>query len=75
MTEADLKRRKATLIGTVAGITFYEDPDYGDDTGLWAVYKSEAQPTDWFHLPEMEEIIDPEDNPDACAEAFMACYR
>lgn len=59
--------RKATLIDTVSGIQFFEDPFYGDDAGLWAAYKGQVAATDYFEVPDAEEIgEDPDD--------FMLCY-
>ena len=59
---------QATLIGTVSGIKFFEDPHFGDDCGMWAVYKGEAILTDWCDLPTEEEL-------EGSPEAFMECYR
>lgn len=48
-----------TLIGTVAGISFYEHPTYGDEHPL--IYKrgGEWLSSDWYELPthsEAEEL-------------------
>lgn len=68
MTRFDwLKRHNATLIGSVMGIDFFEDPTHGDATGMWAVLDGEAVKTDWYDLPSEAEVEDVDD--------FMNCYR
>lgn len=62
-----LAQNNATLIGIVDGINFYEDPIHGDETGMWAVLNGEAVKTDWFDLPEQEDV-EPRN-------AFMNTYR
>ena len=62
-----LKANNATVLDTVQGVTFYEDPRYGGDTGMWAEYKSEAVKTDYYDVPDADEMGDPED--------FIDCYR
>lgn len=57
---------KATFIDEVSGISFFEDPQYGDETGLWAVYKGRVTATDYFSVPDAEEIEDPAE--------FFECY-
>jgi hypothetical protein len=57
---------EAEFIEECAGIRFYEDPFYGDDTGLWAVHANVAVGTDYFEVPDAEEIGDPAE--------FMECY-
>lgn len=58
--------RKADFIGESLGIRFYEDPFYGDETGLWAVFRGRVAPTDYFEVPDADEI----DN----ASDFFECY-
>lgn len=68
MTEmtAEYLKANATHIETVCGIHFYEDPRYGDEAGLWAVYQGKSYPTDYFHAPDADEIGDVRD--------FLECY-
>lgn len=56
----------ADFIGEELGIRFYEDPRYGDEAGLWAVYKNRIVPTDYMELPDALEIDDASD--------FIDCY-
>lgn len=58
--------RQATPLDTVSGIQFFEDPFYGDEAGMWLVFKGRAAPSDYFSVPDAEEIGDPED--------FFECY-
>ena len=48
--------KNPTLIGCVAGIKFYEHPDYGDEYPLVAVKDDECGLTDFCELPELEEL-------------------
>lgn len=58
----------ATLIGTVEGVMFYEHPVYGDEAGMLAIYRNKMVATDWFDLPEPDDMMGgPED--------FMRIYR
>lgn len=67
MTPKQLKET-ATHIGTIDGIQFYEDPDDGDEVGLWAVFGREALHTDWHDLPESNDIY-------PNVEWFLDTYR
>lgn len=50
----------ATLIGTVAGVRFYEDPEYGDEAPLLAErpFRKDLETTDWYELPDYLEVLD-----------------
>jgi len=46
---------RATLIGTLHGIAFYEHPLYGDEAGLIASSGGVHIQTDWGDLPDEDE--------------------
>lgn len=50
-----------TLIGVVSGIKFWEDPIHGDGRGMIAQDASGLYRTDWFDLPEPNDIGHPSD--------------
>jgi hypothetical protein len=63
-----LVREGAAVVGRVAGVLFREDPEQGDEAGLWATWRGESVQTDYFDLPTPAEVGgDP--------EAFLAQYR
>lgn len=59
--------KEALKIDKVSGIEFYECPIWGDEAGLWAVFKGEVFSTDYFHAPDEDEIGDPQE--------FADCYQ
>lgn len=51
----------ATKIGTVCTIDFYEHPVHGDEAGLVAIRGLIMVQTDWYDLPEPDDIEDPDE--------------
>ena len=50
---------KATLIGIVAGVPFYESPIYGDESPLLYITKDgRIKISDYWELPEYDELMD-----------------
>lgn len=58
MTLKTLKARKATLIATRLGISFYECPIYGDMEPLIGVYEGESFDSGFYDLPTETETRD-----------------
>lgn len=48
--------RNPTLIGTVAGVAFYEDPTRGDEVPMIAIVKGKKKFTEWYEMPEIGEV-------------------
>ena len=48
--------KNPTLVGSVAGVSFYEHPIYGDDVALIAVKGEKCGYSHWYDLPTLEEI-------------------
>jgi hypothetical protein len=44
--------------GEVAGVTFFEHPEQGDDVGMLAHYQGGLWQTDWYDLPRECDILD-----------------
>lgn len=47
----------ATLIGTVAGVPFYEHPEHGDEAPLLYITRDgRVKLSDWWELPAYDEL-------------------
>jgi hypothetical protein len=44
--------------GDVAGVTFLEHPELGDEVGFLALYEGKLYQTDWYDLPRECDILD-----------------
>jgi len=53
-----LKRLKAPLIGVYLGLCFYEDPRWGDEEPLLAVYKGRVVCSGFYEVPEEYACLD-----------------
>lgn len=45
-----------TVLFTILGVTFLEDPVEGDETSMWAEYKGVVYGTDWWDRPSEDEV-------------------
>lgn len=43
-------------VGKVFDVTFYEHPVYGEDVGLVAVWNCSVFQTDFFDLPDFDDV-------------------
>lgn len=50
--------KQPTLIGVVAGISFYEHPFYGDESPLICITRNgKVKKTDFWELPTIDEVL------------------
>jgi hypothetical protein len=57
-TKAQNLKNNATIIGKVAGVTYYESPSMGDESPLLIIWNGKAKKTYFWELPSLEEHID-----------------
>ena len=55
--------KRPTHIGTIGDVSFYEDPEQGDEQPLWAIFINKAGMfdvvhTDFWDRPYLEEALD-----------------
>jgi hypothetical protein len=47
-----------SIIGTVGGVTFYEDSEYGDEVPMLIKYKGRYYDSEIYELPTFDEAIE-----------------